>query len=183
MVDIANERARIARELHDGIAQDLAAIGYALDSEIGRSDTHKESRQALRRIRKQITDLNSTVRNEIFRLRTPHDLEPQMQLEESLGQLAASFVIIGALPDNPIGLELYKVLLELSRNANEHGFAEQISIEISPTRILFSNDGASSPPNFEPGYGLTGVSERLAALGWEITLDPDFSRTEIFAVQ
>lgn len=183
MVDIAKERARIARELHDGIAQDLAAIGYALDSEIGRSDTHKESRQALRQIRKEITDLNSTVRNEIFRLRTPRDLEPQVQLEESLGGLEAEFVIIGALPDSSLGLELYKVLLELSRNANEHGLAKQISIEISPSRILFSNDGMSSAPNFVPGSGLKGVSERLAALGWEITLASDFSRAEILAVE
>lgn len=183
LVDIAKERARIARELHDGIAQDLAAIGYALDSEIGRADTHRESRKALRQIRKEITDLNSKVRNEIFRLRAPSDLQPQVQLEESLGGLEAEFVIIGALPDSPLGLELYKVLLELSRNANEHGLARQISIEISPTRILFSNDGGSSDKNSEAGFGLRGVSERLATLGWEITLDSNFLRMEILAVE
>ena len=183
MVDIAKERARIARELHDGIAQDLAAIGYALDSEIGRSDTPAQSRSALRQIREQVTALNSTVRNEIFRLRTPRDPEPQMQLEESLARLEASIAIIGKLPDSPTGLELYKVLLELSRNAKEHGLANEISIEISPTRVSFSNDGKGASLNSEPGHGLTGVSERLAALGWEITLDPGFSRAEIFAVQ
>ena len=43
LADIAAERARIARELHDGIAQNLAAIGYSLDAEIGQNKNKVET--------------------------------------------------------------------------------------------------------------------------------------------
>src|ERR1019366_6002537 len=98
LTEISGERARIARELHDGIAQDLAAIGYTLDAEIGRSDTTAQSRKSLRTIREQITFLNGKVRNEIFQRRSARDLQPYEQLEMALESLGVEFTIDGALP-------------------------------------------------------------------------------------
>lgn len=179
MVDIAHERARIARELHDSIAQDLAAIGYALDSEIGRSDTHTESRKALRAIRERVTTLNATVREEIFRLRSNRDHAPQEQLLAELQSLEVDFKVTGSLNDDEVGLELGKVLMELVRNAIAHGQAKEISVDIHPGRVLFESDGSHAKERSAVGFGLTGIIERLIEIGWEYTLAEDFSHVEI----
>ena len=121
MVDFTEERARIARELHDGIAQDLAALGYALDAEIGRSDTSDSSRKALRTLREQVTNLNAKVRAEIFTLRSEKSPTIDEQLQEALKTLGISVEVSGALPEGAIAEELRKVIIELVRNAKEHG--------------------------------------------------------------
>ncbi|NBU93148.1 MAG: histidine kinase [Actinobacteria bacterium] len=64
-----SDRSRLARELHDGLAQDLVAIGYKLDSVIGRENLDQNSRTELRRLRSTITGVVDQVRNEIFELR------------------------------------------------------------------------------------------------------------------
>ncbi len=179
LADPFHERSRIAREFHDGIAQDLAAIGYSLDVEIGRSDTNPQSRRALRAIREQITEVNSRVRSEIFQLRSPNEPSAQIQLESALSLLGVDFTIEGSLPENEVGSTLFKILLELSRNSCEHGSARKISLIISPTKISLSNDGFASAPIREESYGLIGVAERLAEIGWELRSEKGFSHLEI----
>ena len=182
LADPFRERSRIARELHDGIAQDLAAIGYRLDSEIGRSDTNPQSRQALRAIRDQITEVNSKVRSQIFQLRSPSEPTAQIQLESALSLLGVDFSIEGSLPDSEAGSTLFKILLELSRNSCEHGRAQKISLMIEPTKITLENDGLTSGPIRQESYGLIGVDERLAEIGWELRSEKGFSHLEIYLV-
>ena len=177
--DISDERARIARELHDGIAQDLAAIGYALDSEIGRSDVTAAARISLRAIREKVTQLNSTLRKEIFILRSKLSLTPQEALQEFLSELGVLFTITGALQDSDFGLELFKVIQEISRNARLHGAATCIDVMITPTQITIENDGSSHPTNNSEGFGLIGIAERLSNSGWKISPESDFNRIEL----
>ena len=179
MADSAEERVRIARELHDGIAQELAAIGYALDNEIGRTDTTMESRRALRAIREEITHLNAKVRAEIFQLRTAREAQPQEKLEVALGTLNLDFTILGRLPEDPTGVELFKILVELARNASDHGEATTLEIDITDKSISLENDGLTTHPVQDYRYGLLGIAERLQSIGWEMTLQSGFSHIEI----
>ena len=179
LVDISEERARIARELHDGIAQELASIGYTLDSEIGRSDTSAHSRQALREIREKLTDLNSLVRKEIYLLRNSRALEVHDQMMQVLMILPIKLTVHGTLPNTEQGVALFKTLQELARNAIEHGNASHISIEIEPGAIIFNNDGSISTTFSTPGLGLIGIVERLDAIGWEIIYEEGFSRIQM----
>ena len=174
LVDISEERARIARELHDGIAQELAAIGYALDSEIGRSDTSAHSRKSLRQIREKLTNLNSSVRNEIFLLRNSRTFEVHAQLLQAMAILPIKLTVRGTLPNTELGIDLFKTLQELARNAIEHGGASHIAIQIEATKITFSNDGSSLTTFAEPGFGIIGIVERLDAIGWEIIYETGF---------
>ena len=179
LVDISEERARIARELHDGIAQELAAIGYALDNEIGRSDTSAHSRKSLRQIREKLTDLNSSVRNEIFLLRNSRTFEVHDQLLQALAILPIKLTVHGTLPNTALGIELFKTLQELARNAIEHGRASHIAIKIEPTEIIFSNDGLISTTFATPGFGIMGIVERLNAIEWEIIYETGFLHIQI----
>lgn len=179
LADLSEERARIARELHDGIAQDLAAIGYSLDSEIGRSDTNPLSRTALREVRSQVSALTEKIRREIFQLRSTRDATPNRLLVAHLEELPLDFTLHGGLPEDEVGVALSKVLIELSRNAVEHGQAKEITIDIGEKKISFINDGTSQAPIRGEGFGLLGITERLSEIGWEFEVDATFNRVEI----
>ena len=65
-----SERTRIARELHDGLAQELASLGYRLDQIIGDSNLDNKNRYSLRELRFTLTGVIIQIRDEIFELRT-----------------------------------------------------------------------------------------------------------------
>lgn len=161
MLDIDDERARIARELHDGVAQDLIAMGYLIDNAIGRSGTSSESRSELRSIRSEITRINENLREEIFSLRSKQPLNMTDNLKLSLENLFPNAAIKGTLPATQAGLELIKVIKELSFNAFRHGSATNISITISESEILFSDDGIGGFDEEIDRFGLKGIRERL----------------------
>ena len=179
LADLSEERARIARELHDGIAQDLAAIGYALDSEIGRADVTYAARKSMRLIREQITALNSAVRQEIFLLRSPRGLNAHEALAESLKSLGIPVAISGTLPESESGFELFKVIQEISRNSSSHGKAASIQIHILPASITIENDGEGDSTPRLGGVGLQGVKERLKIIGWKIAPNSNFKYIEL----
>lgn len=182
MVDLSQERTRIARELHDGIAQELAAIGYALDSEIGRSDTSAESRAGMRAIREQVTGLNRRVRDEIFRLRSLRD-GVQRDFLAALDSLPLDTQVVGTLPDSEVGLELGKVLVELARNAIDHGQASDIKVGIEQNLIIIANNGLVLGSPKSDRFGLIGIAERLDLIGWVLTIEDGFGRAELKAIE
>ncbi len=61
---------QIARRIHDGIAQDLVALGYSLDQALGAPELPISTRAELRSLRFGVTDLIEKVRREILILRT-----------------------------------------------------------------------------------------------------------------
>ena len=63
------ERVRIARELHDGIAQDLVGIGYSLDLLLSEESLSKAARTDIRSTRFAVDELIGKVRREILHLR------------------------------------------------------------------------------------------------------------------
>ena len=65
-----SERSRLARELHDGLAQELAAVGYQLDQVVGDPALDNKNRRIIRDIRFTLSGLINQVRDEIFQLRT-----------------------------------------------------------------------------------------------------------------
>ena len=171
MLDIDDERARIARELHDGVAQDLIAMGYLIDNAIGRSGTSKESRSELRSIRSEITRINENLREEIFSLRSKRPLNMTDSLKMALENLFPNADIKGSLPATQAGIELIKVIKELSFNAFRHGSATNISVTISESEILFSDDGIGRFDEEIYRFGLKGIRERLHKIRATIEFD------------
>jgi len=82
-----SERSRIARELHDGLAQELASLGYRLDQIIGDSNLDNKNRYSLRELRFTLTGLINQVRDEIFELRTNTNKAFKQQLEDQISVL------------------------------------------------------------------------------------------------
>lgn len=167
------ERSRLARELHDGLAQDLAAIGYRLDSLIGDVTISDSARNNLRKLRFSISGVTNHVRNEIYNLRNDGELSLATLLQNQLNNL---------LLDTQIKLEIrgeckisedkrYEVsrcLRELTINSKYHSGCSEILIHLSDRSITYQDNGSfASEDNSNPtrnSYGLLGVSERLSKL-------------------
>ena len=81
----SQERQRIAREVHDGVAQDVASLGYLVDNlAAGASDPAQQEQIAL--LRQEVTRVVSELRHSIFDLR--HEIATEAGLGERLSTYA-----------------------------------------------------------------------------------------------
>ena len=79
-----SERTRLARELHDGLAQELAAFGYQLDQVIGDENLGNSNRSTLRELRLSLSSVINQVRDEIYELRSNKSKAFHQQLSEQI---------------------------------------------------------------------------------------------------
>ena len=164
------DRSRLARELHDGLAQELAAIGYKLDSVIGHEGLEQGSRTQLRALRSNISALIEQVRNEIFELRNETNLSFKeiisAQIEILLSNTNISFQVVGEFEVGNEGkYELIRCIRELVLNSIAHSNCQMIQINLSNKLIQYSDDGDFIQSKSSNSYGLIGLQERLTKIG------------------
>jgi signal transduction histidine kinase len=163
----SEERLRISREIHDGLAQDLAAIGYALDGIIGKSALDQPSRTSLRELRTEVSQLVTRVRDEIFTLRSPRIEDLTVALRESLEKIFSGshfhYEVNGTLQSD-IGEEIVKVITELARNTKTYSDGNFFSVHIEDGLIRISDNGSGGLDFSSERFGLTGVRERLTII-------------------
>lgn len=168
-----SERSRLARELHDGLAQDLSAIGYRLDSLIGDVTITQAVRQNLRKLRFTVSGVTDQVRNEIHNLRNESEKSLAKVLETQLSSVLLDtqidLKIIGQCEiSREKQYEVSRCLRELTINSMNHSGCTKISIKLTDDSITYSDNGIFAQEdqvNPKPNsYGLLGVSERLAKI-------------------
>lgn len=179
MVTTTPERLRIARELHDGIAQDLVGLGYSLDLILADPDVGNTSRAALRKSRLEIDALINKVRREIFELR--RDSAPQFDLaladliNENSGELHLSLQLDPVLLDQEVVHELLQISREILRNVVAHARATHLEVKLYPINnrlfIEFFDNGIGGADMTTDRWGLIGITERVEAIGGKLTLE------------
>jgi len=179
-----SERSRLARELHDGLAQELAAVGYQLDQVVGDPALDNKNRRIIRDIRFTLSGLINQVRDEIFQLRTESiksfDQVILEQAESILFNTSIKYEVSGQIEiSSPLKFDVVRVIRELLINAKRHANCAQIKIELSPSQILVIDDGNGGIDSKEKSYGLIGVKERLHLIDAEIVVDSDNTGTKI----
>jgi signal transduction histidine kinase len=171
---IFDERNRIAREIHDGIAQSLAFTAMKLDLAsrlLERDPTRVQSEleTAKNTLREQIKE----VRRSIFALR-PIDLERLGFLETIKGyvkdfgeqnRVQATLEILGEPQLSPTNeAVMFRILQEALNNVAKHSKAKTVNVSLnvdsSGTRLSISDDGLG----FDPA-ALTGVVSSVGGLG------------------
>ena len=167
------DRSRLARELHDGLAQELAAIGYSLDSVIGQESLGDKPRTQLRSLRSNISALIEQVRNEIYELRNETNRtfseSIRSQCESLLTGTNISFEIQGeAQISKDINYEILRGLRELILNSIEHSNCKNIEIKLSDNLITYTDDGTFKSTINNMNFGLSGLRERVENFGGEL---------------
>lgn len=183
------ERNRIAREIHDTVAQGLAAIALHLET----ADTLAESGlnpALLRQSLQQALALTRTnleeVRRSVLDLRAkPLEgrtlalaLTELAQLMNTQCQLTVECTVIGGNQPLPVMVEagLYRVAQEALNNICTHAQAQHawLHLVITPhqVRLTIQDDGHGFDASCidQKRYGLTGMNERVKLLGGTLTL-------------
>ncbi len=179
-----SERTRLARELHDGLAQELAAFGYRLDQVIGDESLGNQNRSTLRELRLSLSAIINQVRDEIYELRNENLKSFKQQLLDQIQTLLAntdiSYEANGEITvDSAHKYELLRAIRELILNAKNHANCSQIKILMLPGEIRIADNGKGGVLTKENSYGITGVSERLALIGAKLKMDSTPSGTTI----
>jgi two-component system, NarL family, sensor histidine kinase LiaS len=153
---------QIARQIHDGIAQDLVALGYSIDQSLGAPELPATTRAELRTLRFAVTDLIEKVRREILNLRN-NDPDLNEQAIAICGDRLGVFELV-----IPLDKALNPIAIELLRNAAEHSGANVINLRTSQdqtfTVIEVSDDGTGGVLMKTDRFGLVGITEAVAEL-------------------
>ena len=157
---------QIARNIHDGIAQDLVALGYSIDQALAAPELTTTTRIELRTLRFKVTELIEKVRREILNLRSS-----QPSLEVLAREICADR--LGTL-DLQVEVEqkIYPLVLELLRNSIQHSGATVINLcsfeRDAFTVIEVSDNGNGFVEMKSNRFGLPGVIEQVSEFAGKI---------------
>jgi signal transduction histidine kinase len=175
---VLEERRRIARDLHDGLAQELAFIATrARELELNGNRTVQLTQLAsaaergLDESRRAIAQLN-------LQTEDPFDVA-LIQTVEDVAQRLGSRVSVEA--DTAPGLapyrqeQLLRIVREAMTNAVRHGEANHVRVRFSNGRVLrlrVDDDGNGFDPVavHARGFGLVVMSERARAIGGQLRI-------------
>ena len=173
------ERVRIARELHDGIAQDLVGIGYSLDVLLSEESLSNNARCEVRTTRFAVDELISKVRREILHLRKISSAPLNIALQNLAEELLTQCEVTMRLEEVPLvesaHSELVLIATEILRNCSAHSRATHIGINLYPvnnrTCLEVIDNGIGGAHVKDGHYGLSGIIERVHALGGSLTIE------------
>jgi len=200
------ERTRVAREIHDTLAQGLAAIVMHLET--GGAVFHEKpslARQHMERARKLASEHLTEARNAILELRAdaledqslPHALATLAAVWPGEGDGEATFRMNDIAQDAQFapGVELacYRITQEALSNAEKHGHAEHVDIELSMEVdglcLTVTDDGVGFdptgiyPPDGKGGFGIIGMRERMRLLNGRLeVISAPGAGTQVFAI-
>ncbi len=184
---ITPQRLALARELHDGVAQDLVALGYELDLLLAAADTQAPVRKGIRSLRFQVDELITKVRREMYQLREPHLESVQEKLADAATQICGSRLSRAEIAEFDIepalGIELTAIATELMRNSVRHSGGSEIEIFLSQvenrTYLEVRDNGIGGATLESSRLGLIGVKERTEKLGGAFTCSSTSSGTRV----
>ena len=173
------ERLDVARELHDGIAQDLVALGYSLDLLLATDGLPQSARSSIRESRLQVDELMRKVRSEIFNLLSQSQQSISTQLQSLISQEYSDFELeldiepASAPPE--VGHEIIAIAREILRNVRLHSRATRIGITLYPVNnriyLQICDNGIGGAIMKDGRWGIMGISERIAKLGGSIVIE------------
>jgi signal transduction histidine kinase len=168
-------KVEIAQEIHDGIAQDLVALGFQLDLVLAAPLTPALIRNDVRTIRFRVSELIEKVRDDIYDLRSTADF--QNQLLEAVTAISPAIDVSGELRklSNEEGHLLLRVVPELLRNAQNHSGASQIHLQLlsgeNEIMVKISDNGHGGAQPTSGRYGILGCIERIEDHGASIDIN------------
>ena len=192
----AEERRRLAREMHDGIAQDIASLGYLVDG-LAVGPVSPEQETKLRALRERITAVVGEVRRSVRTLRT--EAGGSESLATAIGGLARHLSETSGIPIQvtadertarlrpEVESELLRIAQESMNNAVRHARPSLIevrcSVDAPGAEILVQDDGSGMGRGRPDSWGLEIMRERALLIGAELTIEDAEPHGTVVAVR
>jgi two-component system NarL family sensor kinase len=200
------ERARLSRDLHDGISQWLVSIKLQIEAGIIRLQGNEEQRDKARACFERTAEDMGGVLAEVRRI--SHGLRPALLDDLGLGpaleHLAEEFSEHSGMPVTftseaelealpaAVATVLFRIAQEALTNIERHAGARNIGISLACARgrkqivLTIADDGAGFDPEGvathpQRGIGLTNMIERLDAIGGQLDIASSAAGTTVRA--
>ncbi|MFC7493408.1 MULTISPECIES: sensor histidine kinase [unclassified Nocardioides] len=180
----AEERNRLARDIHDGVAQEIVSLGYLADEIAAIGDPVVQRRAD--DLRAEITRVVSELRFSIFDLR--HDVDEAGSFSGALAEyvreissrsdLRAHLLLDERGPRLPRGTEaeLLRIAQEAIGNVRKHARAINLWVTLSTNDtelcLVVEDDGSGTAAPRAGHYGLHTMRERAARINADLTIGP-----------
>jgi signal transduction histidine kinase len=177
------ERRRLAREMHDGVAQEMASLGYLVDEIMAESDSPALALR-LQVLRERLSAVVGEVRRSVRTLRT--SVGENESLGTAIGSLARHLTAGSGVPIQvtldestqrlrpEVEAELLRIAQEAMNNAVRHSEATLIEVQctVSPphVEIIVSDDGRGILGRREDSHGLEIMAERARLVEADFTV-------------
>ena len=198
---VTEERLRIARDLHDVIAHQVAMLSVHLGvAEIGLPEGAESSRLALASARASGRTVVVETQRILALLRRGEEISDEEALRPTpalsgLSGLIASFESIGldvhrsidipaGFAEASVGVTVYRVVQECLTNAYRHGEGTAtVDVRTRDGRICVTVENlvgrSLRAPGPGSGLGLVGMRERVESSGGRLTIDRDDGRFRV----
>ena len=170
-----DEQQKISRNLHDGVAQDLAALKFYLQKE-DKEKTDFYANQALNEVRYLIgalhldlsDDFETIIKNILQAFESNYKIKSQLQIASSH---------VSTLPQN-VQIEIIRILQESLSNIARHANASEVTVKFTDVaddfKITIRDNGVGfsiedidklNSTDTRKHYGLHNIQERVKNLG------------------
>jgi signal transduction histidine kinase len=179
----AEERRRLARDLHDGVAQDIASLGYMIDDLTESAETAEQADRC-RELRTELTKVVTELRRSVFVLR--NETQGGSSLGESIRALASHIETRSGIsvvvdldegserlrPD--VESELLRIAQEGMNNAVKHARASRMfvacTVHAPYASIKVSDNGRGLQSGRDDSHGVRIMRERARRIGADLDL-------------
>ena len=176
---VADERARVARDIHDGLAQYL----FAISTQVSMLESGAPLDEVLPRLKRAATSAQQEARFAVLALssaggsaRFDSALRRYVEVLTADGELDVEVDVdpqVRLAPDEQI--EVFRIVQEGLGNARRHAGARHVEVSISQRTgrrvVLVSDDGVGFDASGEPtGQGIANMRVRAQAIEGELTL-------------
>lgn len=179
----AEERRRLAREMHDGVAQDIASLGYLVDA-LGAGASSPQQAERIEVLRDRITAVVSEIRRSVVNLRT--SVGASESLGTAIGSIARNLSEVSGVPIHvtldertarlrpEIEAELFRIAQEAMNNAVRHAQASTIDVHCqvhAPEALITVTDNGRGLQAPRAGsHGLKIMQERALLISAELDI-------------
>jgi signal transduction histidine kinase len=178
----AEERRRLARDLHDGVAQDLASLGYLID-EISETSSEDEVVEQCRDLRGELSRVVAELRRSVFLLRNEASTQTLGETVQALGahiQTRSGIDVVVSVAEGSkrlrpdIEAELLRIAQEGMNNAARHSAASRIDVTVAvhapDAMVSVVDNGRGLQPGRDDSHGVRIMRERARRIGATLVL-------------
>lgn len=180
----AQERNRVARDIHDGLGHSLTVVQMQVKAARAVLGTDPErADDVLAQAQDQSEAALAEVRRSVRALREPRPVPPLPEALTALAQETSATGVPTALavsgPERDLPDEtreaLFRTAQEGLTNVRRHAGAGRADLVLefaeAGVRLEVRDDGAGMTEPSEPGFGLVGIRERAARLGGRLDVE------------